>query len=176
MNFLPFRISLFDNFSIIALRVTTHSTLFYSSSHFIIIIIIILLLLLFRCTLFHRSIFCYIYIILFSIWMCFSFCLQAHRERRRIDRNAQIFGEIGQRSDMVLMAMRDHDAEQIVDPFLDEGQVGQDDVDAGILRIGKGDAEIDHHPFALAAIQVDVHADFAGAAKATEKEFVLRSH
>ena len=92
------------------------------------------------------------------------------------EKAAKVFGEIGQRSDMVLMAMRDHDAEQIVDPFLDERQIGQDDVDAGILRIGKGNAEIDHHPFALAAIQVDVHADFAGAAKATEKEFVLRSH
>ncbi len=101
---------------------------------------------------------------------------QAHRERGRVDRHAEIFGEIRQRADVILMAVRDDDAEQVVDPVLDEGQIGQDHVDAGILRIGEGDAEIDHHPLALAAVQVDVHADFAGAAKATEKEFVLRSH
>ena len=32
---------------------------------------------------------------------------------------------------------------------------------AGIARVGEGYAAIHHHPFALRAVQVDVHADLA---------------
>ena len=75
---------------------------------------------------------------------------------------------------MVLMPVRQDDAEQVVAPLLDEGGVGQDQVDAGILMVGEGDAEIDHHPFALAAVEIDVHADLVRAAEREEKEFVRR--
>ena len=93
-----------------------------------------------------------------------------------VERHAQILGEVGQRADVILMPVRQHDADQIVEAFLDEGQVGQDHVDAGIARVRKGDAAVDHHPFALAAIQIDVHADLAGAAERAEQKFVLGSH
>ena len=77
---------------------------------------------------------------------------------------------------MVLMAVRQDDAEQVLPPLLDEGEIGQDQVDAGILMIGEGHAEIDHQPFALAAVEIDVHADLARAAEREEKQFVAGFH
>ncbi len=97
-------------------------------------------------------------------------------ERRGIQRHTQILGQIGQRADMILMSMGEHDAEQIVDPVLDEAQVRQDDIDPRIGRIGKGDAAIDHDPFALAAIEIDVHANLARATKRKENQLVTRGH
>src|SRR3546814_7878370 len=73
---------------------------------------------------------------------------------------------------MVFMAVGEDDAEQVRLALLDEGDVGQDELDPGIGGIGEGEAEIDHHPFALGAIEIDVHADLARAAKREEEEFV----
>ena len=47
---------------------------------------------------------------------------QAGGERRRVERHAEIGGEIGDRADMVLMAVGEDDAEQIVAPLLDEAR------------------------------------------------------
>ena len=77
---------------------------------------------------------------------------------------------------MVLMAVGEDDAEQIVASLLDEGEIGQDQLDARIIGIGEGQAEIDHHPFALAAVEIDVHADLARAAEREEEEFVAGFH
>ena len=77
---------------------------------------------------------------------------------------------------MVLMAVGEDDAEQIVAPLLDEGEIGQDQLDARIIGIGEGQAEIDHHPFALAAVEIDVHADLARAAEREEEEFLAGFH
>jgi hypothetical protein len=74
---------------------------------------------------------------------------------------------------MVLMPVRQDDAEQVLAALLDEFQIGQDQLDAGIGRIGEGHAEIDHQPFAAAAVEIDVHADLARAAKGEKEEFVL---
>ena len=101
---------------------------------------------------------------------------QAGGERRRVERHAEIGGEIGDRADMVLMAVGEDDAEQIVAPLLDEGEIGQDQLDAGIVGIGEGHAEIDHHPLALAAVEIDVHADLARAAEREEEQFVAGFH
>ena len=99
---------------------------------------------------------------------------QARGESGGVERHAEILGQVRQRADMVLMPVRQHDTDQIVEPFLDELQVGQDHVDAGILRIGEGDAAIDHHPLAVTAVQIDVHADLARPTQGQEKELVLR--
>ena len=97
---------------------------------------------------------------------------QAGRERRRIQRHAQVFGEIGQCADVVFMPVRQDDTDEIVQAILDEGQVGQDDIDAGICGIGEGHAQIDHQPLAGVAIEIDVHADLARAAEGAEEKFV----
>jgi hypothetical protein len=77
----------------------------------------------------------------------------------RVKRHPKIGGEIGDRADMILMAMGQHDAEQIVGAFLDESSDRAGSARPRIAGIGKGQAEIDHHPFALGAIKIDVHAD-----------------
>ena len=43
---------------------------------------------------------------------------------------------------MVFMRMGDDDAAQIGEVFLDEARIGQDQVDARMRRVGKGDADI----------------------------------
>ena len=73
---------------------------------------------------------------------------QVGGERRRIERHAEIGGEIGHRADMVLMRVGQDDAEQVVAPFLDEVEIGEDQVDAGIVGRREGHAEIDHQPLA----------------------------
>ena len=86
-------------------------------------------------------------------------------ERRGVERHFQIGGEIGNRTDMIFMSMGQDDPDQLLAPLLDELQFGQDQVDAGIVGVGKGQAEVDHQPFALGAIEVDVHANLARAAE-----------
>src|SRR3546814_2603848 len=76
---------------------------------------------------------------------------------------------------MVLVPVGDDDALQTVELAFDEAEIGQDHVDAGIIRIGEGDAAIDHQPLAAAAVAIDVHADFARAAEREKQEFVTRS-
>ena len=90
---------------------------------------------------------------------------QTGGKRRRIERHAQIGGEIGHRADVILMPMGQDDAEQIVLLPLDKFQIGQDQFNAGIIWVGKGHAQIDHDPFAIAAVEIDVHANFRRAAK-----------
>gem|GEM_PF-6332979 len=97
-------------------------------------------------------------------------------ERRRVERHAQIVAEIGDCADMVLMAVGEDDAEQVGAALLDEGEVGQDQLHARIERVGEGQAEIDHHPLALAAVEIDVHADLARAAEREEEEFLAGFH
>ena len=77
---------------------------------------------------------------------------QARREGRGIQRHAKIGGQIGDGADMIFMPMGQDDAEQVVAPILDEAQVRQDQFHAGIIGIGKGQAEVDHDPLALAAV------------------------
>ena len=101
---------------------------------------------------------------------------QAGGEGRRVERNAEIGGEIGDGADMVLMAVGQDDAEQIVAILLDEGQVGEDQLDPGIGRVGEGHAEIDHDPLAVAAVEIDVHADLARAAEREEEQFFAGFH
>jgi len=48
--------------------------------------------------------------------------------------------------------MGQDDAQQVILPILDEAQVRQHQFHAGIGGIGKGQAQVDHHPFALATI------------------------
>ena len=92
-------------------------------------------------------------------------------ERRREQRRLQLLGEIGQRADMILVAVGQDDPGEPLLLLLDELEVGQDQVDARIGRIGEGQAEVDHDPLAAAAVEIDVHADLARAAEGDEQQF-----
>src|SRR3546814_4755112 len=57
---------------------------------------------------------------------------QPRGEAIGIERHAKLGGEIGDGTDMILVPMGQHDAEQILAPILDELEVGHHDVDARI--------------------------------------------
>ena len=96
------------------------------------------------------------------------------RERRGIDRHLQAGPQLRHGADVVLVGVRQHEPEKIGALLLDETQVGQHDIDARLELAGKGDAEIDHDPFArlrgTVPVEIDVHADFAGAPQGQEDE------
>ena len=48
-------------------------------------------------------------------------------------------------------------------------EVGQNQLDARIIRAGEGQAEIDDDPLAAAAVEIDVHANLARAAEGDEQ-------
>jgi hypothetical protein len=77
---------------------------------------------------------------------------------------------------MVLMGVGDDDAEQVGALFDDVAQVGQDDVDAGRLGTGEGQAAIDQNPFPppfrAEPVERGVHADLAEAAEGNEDELI----
>ena len=102
---------------------------------------------------------------------------QSRGETRRIDRAAQPWPKRRDGADMILMRVGDDEPEQISAVFLDEGQVRQDQIDAGHVRPGEGDAAIDQNPFALfrraEPVERGVHADFAEAAERRENDFFL---
>ncbi len=59
---------------------------------------------------------------------------QPRGERSGIERAFKLFGEIGQRADMILMTMGQNDAGKPFLLLLDEFEIGQDQLDAGIAR------------------------------------------
>ena len=101
---------------------------------------------------------------------------KAGREGRGIERHAQISGKIRDGADMILMPVRQDDAQQVVAPLLDEAEIGQHQFDAGIGRVAESHAEVDHDPLALAAVEIDVHADLARPAEGQEDQFILGCH
>ncbi len=97
-------------------------------------------------------------------------------ERGGVDRAAQPLPQIGHRADMVLVGVGEHQRHQIVAAALDKIGIGHDDVDARRGIVAEGDAAIDHQPFAGMAVQVQIHADFAGTAERQEQQVVLARH
>ena len=89
-------------------------------------------------------------------------------EGRGVKRHLQFVGEIGNGADMILVTMGQDDADQFLLPLFDEFEIGKDQIDARIIGIRKGEAEIDHQPFAPTTIEIDVHADLARAAQGQE--------
>ncbi len=81
---------------------------------------------------------------------------------------------------MVFVRMGDDDADEVLLRLLDEADVGHDEIDAGQVVAGEGDAEIDHQPFARLrrpiAVERAIHADFAEAAEGREHEFAVVCH
>src|SRR5262249_3887205 len=99
---------------------------------------------------------------------------QCRRERRRIDRHSKPRPQIQQRSEMVLVRVGQHDAKQVAPLTLEEGNIGQDRIDAGKFGTRKSDTEIDGQPLACAgrtkAIEAKVHPDLADAAERQKNE------
>ena len=82
---------------------------------------------------------------------------------------------------MVLMGMRQHEADQVLALFFQKADVGHDQIDAGqMLLVAEGHPEIDREPGALMAVAeaVDrqVHADLADAAERRKGQFIRSCH
>lgn len=75
---------------------------------------------------------------------------------------------------MILVRMGQHDRQQIVTALLDECRIRQHDIDPRQPVIGKADTKIDDQPFALAAIQVEIHPDLAASAQRQEQKIVVQ--
>ncbi|KAG5730141.1 hypothetical protein E4T56_gene17636, partial [Termitomyces sp. T112] len=97
---------------------------------------------------------------------------QFGREGRGIKRNIQISREIRHRPDVILMRMGQHDADQILAPLLDKGQIGKDQFAARIFIPGKGHAQINHQPLAMRAVEIDIHANLARPAQRAKQQFL----
>ena len=70
-------------------------------------------------------------------------------ERRGVERHVEGIGEVRDRADVVLVRVRDDDADEVVGALLDEIEIGEDEVDAGIFPAREGHAKIDHQPLAV---------------------------
>jgi hypothetical protein len=90
-------------------------------------------------------------------------------ERRRVERHLEVGGKVGNGADVILMAMGQDQRDQILAALFDEFEVGKDEVDAGIIRLAKGHPAVDHQPFAVGPVEIDVHANLARAAKREEE-------
>ena len=106
---------------------------------------------------------------------------QRGAELGRVDRALQLRPQIDDRAEMVLMGVRQHEADQVLALLLQEADVGHDQIDARqMLLVAEGDAEIDREPGALVAVAepVDrqVHADLADAAERRKGQFIRPRH
>ena len=57
--------------------------------------------------------------------------------------------QVRHRADVVLVAVREHDADDVVEPVLDRLEVGQDQVDAGLVLLGEEHAAVDDEELAV---------------------------
>jgi hypothetical protein len=69
---------------------------------------------------------------------------------------------------MILVPVRQDNPCEPLLLVLDELEVRENELDSRIIGIGERQAEVDHDPLAAAAVEIDVHADLAGAAKGTK--------
>ena len=96
---------------------------------------------------------------------------QPLRQRRGIDRRTQpLLDEVGERADVVFMAVRQDDAAHLLQAFHDVAGVGDDDVDAVHLARGKHEAGIDDQQILVRFQHEHVLANFAQAAQRNHPE------
>ena len=73
-------------------------------------------------------------------------------------------------ADVVLVAVREHDADDVVEPVADRAEVGQDQVDAGLGLLGEEHAAVDDEDLAVDLERGHVAADLAEAADRDDAE------
>ena len=91
-----------------------------------------------------------------------------------VDGDIDFFEEEGQRTDVVFVAVREHDTVEAVEVLHHPGPIGQDDVDA-VFVLGESQSAIDHEHRAIALDDGAVHADFVETAERDESNVVFVS-
>ena len=90
---------------------------------------------------------------------------QADGQFGAVDRQVQLLQQIGDAADVVLVAVGDEQAPDLVLILQHKGEVGDDHVDAVHLAVGKDQAAVDDDHIAAALIDGHVLAHFAKAAQ-----------
>ena len=88
-----------------------------------------------------------------------------------VHRHIQFPQEVGQRADMVLVAVGDEDAPDAVSVFQQVGEIGNDHVDAVHIVIGEAHAGVHHHHVVAVLIYGHVLADLVETAKGDDFQF-----
>src|SRR5262249_19735623 len=95
----------------------------------------------------------------------------AHRQLCAVDRDRKLLKNEGQGSDMVFMPMRQTDGFHLIAVFQQVGNVGDDEVYAGLLFVRKRDAAVDDKNGIFIVEGEHVLADVAAAAQGDDPEF-----
>ncbi len=86
---------------------------------------------------------------------------------RAVDRHGGLAEHVGDRADVIFVAMREHDGAQGITALEQVREVRVDDVDAEIA-LGEHDAAVDHEQVAVLLDREAVHADLAETAERHE--------
>ena len=81
--------------------------------------------------------------------------------------------EVGHRADVVLVAVREHQRLDVVEPVPDRVEVGEDQVDAGVVVLGEQHAAVDDQQPAVVLEDGHVAADLAEAAERDDPQAPL---
>ena len=73
--------------------------------------------------------------------------------------------QVRNRADVVFVAVREHHADHVVEPVLDRLEVGEDQIDAGLVLLGEQHAAVDDEELAAVLEHGHVAADLAEAAE-----------
>ena len=97
---------------------------------------------------------------------------QPRADQRDVGAQAQ---QVRDGADVVLVAVGEDDGLDVVEPVLDVGEVGQDQVDAGLVVLGEEDAAVDDEQPAVDLEDGHVAADVPQAAERDDPQGVLGS-
>ena len=86
---------------------------------------------------------------------------------------APLAQQVGHAADVVLVAVGQHDRDDVVHPVPDRGEVGEDDVDARLVLLGEEDAAVDDQQLAGVLEDRHVAADLAEPAQRDHAQAAL---
>jgi hypothetical protein len=101
---------------------------------------------------------------------------QGGREWRCVDRQPQARRQVDQRAKVILVRVREHDAENVAALLDEEAHIRQDEINARQVVARKRNPEVDGNPLPLAfvanPVEREVHADFARTAERREHKLL----
>jgi len=89
------------------------------------------------------------------------------RERERRTDQGDVLAqaqEIGNSTDVVFVAVREHNSENVIEAITDRAEIGQDQVDTWLVLLGEQHATVDDQELAVDFERRHVSADFAETA------------
>ena len=95
---------------------------------------------------------------------------ESQRQRRAVDGHGESGQHVRQCADVVLMAVREDDAADVTDTFLQPRDVRDHEVDAEHLLLREHEPGVDDHDVIAAAQRHHVAADLAQTAKRDERQ------